>query len=165
MIALMIVIIGIAMRLVPHPANVAPVAAIALFAGTYLNKKWALWVPLVIMMISDLVIGLHDVVAFTWGSFVLVALLGTWLKQHKNIVNVGVASVAASVLFFMITNFGVWLAWYPTTLQGLTQCYTLALPFYRNTLIGDLLYVVVFFGIYECAARLVKNTRYAYLTS
>ena len=165
MIALMIVIIGIAMRLVPHPANVAPVAAIALFAGTYLNKKWALWVPLAIMIISDMVLGLHDVVPFTWGSFLLVALLGTWLKQHKNVRNIGFASVTASVAFFLITNFGVWLFWYPATLRGLAQCYTLALPFYRNTFIGDILYVVVFFGIYECATRLVRNTRYAYLAA
>jgi hypothetical protein len=161
----MIVIVGITMRLLPHPVNVTPVAAIALFAGAYFHKKYALWVPLAIMMVSDLVIGLHDVFIYTWGSFVLVAVIGTWVKQHKTAFNVGAATIASSVLFFLITNFGVWIQWYPKTVQGLVNCYTLALPFYRNTVIGDVLYVAVFFGIFELSARLVKNTKYAYLTN
>ena len=102
MIALLIVFMGIVMRLLPHPANVAPIAAIALFAGTYLNKKYALWIPLIIMIISDIFIGLHDVVLYTWGSFLLVGLIGMWLKNHKRLLNVGIASVASSFLFFSI---------------------------------------------------------------
>ena len=165
MIALIIIVMGIVMRFLPHPANVAPVAAIALFAGTYLNKKYALWVPLVIMIITDMFIGLHDVILYTWGSFVFVALIGMWLKSNKRLLNVGLASVISSFSFFLITNFGVWVHWYPRNLQGLISCYTLALPFYRNTFIGDIAYVVVFFGLYELAARFARNTRFAYLTS
>ena len=117
------------------------------------------------MIVSDLFIGLHDVVLYVWGSFMLVGLIGMWLKSNKRLLNVGIASVASSFLFFLITNFGVWLQWYPKTSQGLANCYTLALPFYRNTFVGDIAYVVVFFGIYELATRLVKNTKFAYLTS
>jgi len=165
MIALMIVIIGITMRFMPHPANVTPVAAIALFAGAYLSKRHALWIPLVIMMLSDIVIGMHNVIIYTWGSFLLVALIGTWLKNKKSIKNVAIASIISSFSFFIITNLGVWLSWYPRTLQGLMNCYTLALPFYRNTAVGDMMYVAVFFGVYELAARTVRNTKYAYLVS
>jgi len=165
MIALVIVIMGIAMRFLPHPANIAPIAAIALFAGTYLNKKYVLLVPLAIMVVTDIFIGLHSVILYTWGSFILVALLGTWLKHNKRFLTVGIASIASSFLFFAITNFGVWLSWYPRTVHGLINCYTLAIPFYRNTLIGDLLYVVMFFGLYELAARSIRNTRFAYLAN
>ncbi len=165
MIALIIIAIGIVMRLLPHPANVAPVAAIALFAGTYLNKKYALWVPLAIMMISDIFIGLHDVILYTWGSFILVALIGMWLKNNKRLLNIGFASVASSFLFFFITNFGVWLNWYPRNLQGMINCYTLALPFYRNTFIGDIAYVAIFFGLYEFVAKFIKDTKFAYLVN
>lgn len=165
MIALMIVFVGIAMRFLPHPANVAPVAAIALFAGTYLNKKYALWVPLAIMVISDMFIGIHDVVLYTWGSFLIVGLIGIWLKNHKTLLGVGAASIISSFLFFFVTNFGVWLTWYPRNLAGLVNCYTLAIPFYRNTMIGDLAYVVIFFGIYELVARSIRETKFAYLTS
>jgi len=165
MIALMIVVIGIVMRFLPHPANVTPIAAIALFAGAYLNRKYVLWVPLAIIVISDLVIGLHDVVLYTWGSFLLIGLIGMWVKGNKRLLNIGLASVASSSLFFIVTNFGVWMQWYPRNLQGLANCYMLALPFYRNTFIGDIVYVAVFFGIYELVARSVKNTRFAYLTA
>ena len=85
MMAFIMILIGITMRILPHPDNVTPVAAIALFAGTYLSKRYAVWVPLAIMVLSDLVIGLHGVVLYTWGSFVLVALIGMWLRAHKNI--------------------------------------------------------------------------------
>ena len=163
MIAFVIIAIGIAMRFLPHPVNVTPVAAIALFAGTYLNKKYALWVPLAIMIISDLFIGLHDVILYTWGSFVLVAIVGTWLRKNKNLLNIGRASVASSFLFFIITNFGVWLHWYPRDVQGLVKCFAMALPFYRNAFVGDILFVAVFFGIYELAARSVRETKFAYL--
>lgn len=165
MIALLIVVIGIVMRFMPHPDNVTPVAAIALFAGAYLNKRYALWIPLAIMVLSDLVIGMHDVVLYTWGSFLAVAFIGMWLKNNKKIMNVGLASLSSSFLFFLVTNFGVWLHWYPRTLDGLINCYTLAIPFYRNTLIGDILYVVLFFGLYELAAKSVRKTRFAYLAN
>jgi hypothetical protein len=158
-IALIFVGIGISFRLLPHLANFTPVAAIALFGGVYLPKKLALVLPLAAMIISDLIIGLYDqkLMFFVYGSFVLCVLLGFWLKGRKKWTNILGTSIAGSSLFFLITNFAVWSfsAWYPKTLSGIIQCYTMALPFFRNTLFGDLFYVFFFFGIYEAAIFLV----------
>lgn len=162
MLAISLIIVGILLRFLPHAPNFTPVAAIALFAGAYLNKRYAVIVPLVLMMVSDLFIGMHDVVIFTWGSFVLSGILGLWLKKHKNILGIIMMSFVSSFLFYVISNFGVWImGWYPSTLKGLINCYIMALPFLRNFTLATLIYSLVFFGVYELIAHLVKNTRLA----
>jgi hypothetical protein len=160
MLALSLIICGILLRLAPHPANFTPVAAIALFSGAYLNKRKALFVPLLLMITSDLIIGLHNVVIFTWGSFALITLLGPWIKKYKTIPGTASMSLLSSILFYIITNFGVWvMGWYPLTLKGLAACYIMGLPFLRNFTLATFLYTAVFFGIYELTARLVKDTK------
>lgn len=146
-----IIFFAVVLRLLPHPPNFAPIAAIALFGGTYLDKKYALMVPLLVMLISDFFLGLHQTMAFVYGSFLLIGLIGLWLKKHKNLKKILLATISSSILFFIITNFGVWLVWdfYPKNLTGLLQSYFLALPFFRNTLLGDLFYTGLFFGSYE----------------
>ncbi|MCM8770573.1 MAG: hypothetical protein NC936_01720 [Candidatus Omnitrophica bacterium] len=162
MLALILVIAGILLRIIPHAPNFTPVAAIALFSGAYLNKRSAFIVPLVLMIISDLLIGLHDVVIFTWGGFILVTFFGLVIKKHKNIVTIFSGSFASSLLFYLVSNFGVWvMGWYPHTQEGLIKCYVLALPFLRNFTLATLLYTLAFFGIYELVAQGIKNTRYA----
>lgn len=87
-------------------------------------------------------------------------LIGIWLRSHKKPLFVVGSALALSILFFLITNFGVWAPpnnWYPHTLEGLIQSYTLALPFFRNTLIGDLGYTIVLFGGYEILQNLIKK--------
>lgn len=161
MLAFLLVTIGIFSRLISQIPNFTPVMAIALFSGVYLNKKYAIIVPLVLMIISDLLIGLHEVVIFTWGSFILIGLIGIWLKKHKNVYMVAGTSVFSSLLFFAITNFGVWAVgqWYPRTLDGLAKCYIMGLPFLRINMLGDLFYVAVLFGIYELAKKTIKDER------
>lgn len=162
MLAISLIIIGILFRFIPHAANFTPVAAIAIFAGVYLNKKQALVVPLLLMVISDIFLGMHNVVAFTWGSFILVTLLGFWARNHKTFLGIVSASVVSSVLFYVITNFGVWaMGWYPQTAKGLLDCYILGLPFLRIFTVSTLLYTAVFFGAYELIARRVRNTKLA----
>jgi len=162
MLALSLILAGILLRFAPHAPNFTPVAAIALFSGAYLNKKYALIVPLLLMIVSDLFIGLHNVVVFTWGSFILVTLLGPWLKKHKNIFGIVSMSLVSSLLFFIISNFGVWLmGWYPHTLAGFINCYVMGLPFLRDFTLSTLVYAGVFFAIYELVARLVKDTKLA----
>ncbi|MEW6170302.1 MAG: DUF6580 family putative transport protein [Candidatus Omnitrophota bacterium] len=162
MLVLALIIGGILLRFAPHAPNFTPVAAIALFSGAYLNKKSALLVPLVLMIVSDLVIGLHDVVFFTWGGFLLVAILGVHLKKHKNIFGVFSASLISSIVFYIVSNFGVWImGWYAHTWQGLINCYVMALPFLRNFTLATLLYSGVFFGIYEITANLAKTSKLA----
>lgn len=138
----------------PHIPNFAPIAALALFSGTYLKKKYALVVPIVAMLVADYFIGFYNpfVLASVYGCFLIIGLIGIWLRNNKTFSNVVGASLMGSVAFFLITNFAVWLApqfYYPHTLQGLLNCYTLALPFFRNTIAGDLFYVGVFFGLME----------------
>jgi hypothetical protein len=151
-------------RILPHPANVTPIAAMALTGGVYFNKRIALVVPLATLILSDLFIGFHNTILFVYGSFLLVGFIGLWLKSHKKPLPIFGAALLSSILFFVITNFGVWLTgggwFYPKTWQGLIECYTLALPFFRNTLIGDLVYTAVLFGLFELSlytARLFEK--------
>jgi len=162
MLAISLIIIGILLRFIPHTANFTPVAAIAIFAGVYLNKKQALIVPILVMVLSDIFLGLHNVVVFTWGSFILVTLLGMWAKNHKTVKGIISTSVVSSVLFYVITNFGVWMmGWYPQTAKGLLDCYILGLPFLRNFGVATLIYTAVFFGTYEFIAGRVRDTKLA----
>ena len=162
MLALILILSGILLRFAPHAPNFTPVAAIALFSGAYLNKKYSLLVPLLLMIISDLLIGIHNVVVFTWGGFILITFLGFWIKKHKNIFGIISTSLVSSFLFYVVSNFGVWvMGWYPHTLSGLINCYIMAIPFLRNFTLSTLLYTAVFFGAYELVARLVKDTKYA----
>lgn len=141
---------AVLLRLVPHEPNVAPIGAMALFGGSYLPKKYALPIPILTMFVSDIFLGFHNTIAWVYGSFILIGLIGMLLKNRVNPGNVLLASLASSVLFYLITNFGVWFngSMYPKTLSGLLQSYVLALPFFRNTLLGDLFYSGVFFGGY-----------------
>lgn len=150
-IAIVLVILAISTRLLPHPANFAAVGAVALFSGTYLNKKYALWLPLAVMVISDMIIGFHNLIFFTWGSFVLMGLIGLWVRKNKNVPNIIFGTITGSLAFFFITNFAVWAftPFYAKTVQGLLQCFIMALPFFRNSIAGDIFYVGVLYGAYE----------------
>ena len=147
------ILIGVLARVLPHPANFAPIAAMALFSGTYIPKKQALTIPLAAMFISDMVIGFDSIPmrVSVYGSFLVMILIGFWLKKHKTIKHIAAATLFSSVLFFVITNFAVWAfgGLYPHSFIGLTECYSLAIPFFRNTLLGDLFYSGAFFGGYE----------------
>ena len=162
MLAVSLILIGILLRFMPHAANFTPVAAIALFSGAYLNKRSALIVPLILMIASDAVIGMHNVVFFTWGAFLAIALLGLGLQKKTSAVKVISFSLISSLLFFVVSNFGVWLmGWYPRTTAGLAQCYTMALPFLRDFTASTLMYSAIFFGSFELIARSIKNEKLA----
>ncbi|HKU18946.1 MAG TPA: DUF6580 family putative transport protein [Candidatus Saccharimonadales bacterium] len=153
-VALALIAFGVVMRLLPHPANMAPVGAIALFGGAVLPKRLAWWLPLAIMVVSDCVLGFYHGIGFTWLGFLLVGLYGMSLRPLGWMrLPAGVAG--SSVIFFVVSNFGVWIAGqlYPHTWAGLVQCYTLALPFFRGTFLGDLAYSALFFGVYALAAK------------
>jgi len=154
-VALLFVVIGVSLRLLPHPPNFAPILAIALFGGVYLSRKIAFILPIFAIAISDIFIGYYGVVLMiaVYGTFLLSVILGFWLKKHKKWYTVGGIAILSAVLFFLITNFAVWAftPWYAKTLSGIIQCYLLAIPFFRNTILGNLFYVTVFFGAYEVA--------------
>ena len=106
---------------------------------------------------SDLVIGLDPTFPFTWGSILVAGFLGLWVRSRRNYATLLGAGVAHSIFFFLFSNFGVWLVdghgLYPRTAEGLIQCYTLAIPFYRNTLAGNLIYLTLLVGTFEAAFR------------
>lgn len=162
MLAILLILAGILLRFAPHAPNFTPVAAIALFGGAYLNKKYAIIIPLILMIISDIFIGMHNVVLFTWGGFILIALLGIRLKNNRSILRIASFSLTSAILFYIVSNFGVWLmGWYPHTLKGLIDCYVLAIPFLRTFAIATLIYTAAFFGIYEFIASKVRETKLA----
>ena len=149
---------AIVARLLPHPPNVTLLSAIALFGGSVLPKRWSLLVPLASVVASDALIGFHDVIAFTWGSVILTATLGWWVRQSPRPGRIVRASLIGSTMFFLVTNFGVWLvgghgAMYPKTLGGLWSCYVAAVPFYRSALLADLIYTGTLFAAYAWMSR------------
>ena len=158
---ILIICFAVVLRLVPHPANVAPITAMALFGGVYFNKKYALIVPLVALFISDIFLGFYSAMPYVYGSFLLTGLLGIWLRNHKSFSNVILASLISSTLFFLITNFGFFLSndLYPRTFSGQMEAYIMALPFFRNTLLGDLGFVGLFFGSYELVLQVISNRK------
>lgn len=149
------VAMGVLARLVPHPWNVTPLTAIALFAGAHLPKRASLLLLLGIVALSDWLLGWHATMPFTWGALGLTALLGWRLRTRLSARRILLGSLGGSIGFFLITNFGVW--WvgglYPSTMEGLWQCYAAAVPFFRNMLAGDLVYTAAFFGGYALATR------------
>jgi hypothetical protein len=151
-------------RIIPHPAGFAPIAGMALFGAAYYSKRyWAYLVPIAAMWISDVV--LNTVMfstysnlylwvysgIFTYGSLALIVLLGTFTLKKVRILSLLISAVGASVIFYLVSNFGVWVssAAYPHTLGGLQACYIAALPFFRNGMGGDLVYTAVLFGAFE----------------
>ncbi|HTT08937.1 MAG TPA: DUF6580 family putative transport protein [Gammaproteobacteria bacterium] len=136
-------------RLLPHPPNVTPVAAMALFAGCYLaDRRWACAVPLLAMLLTDVVLGFHSTQPYVYAAFLLMVGLGRWLSRHYATGNIVLASLSGSLLFFALTNYGVWATqnMYPHTAAGLVLCYIAALPFFHYTALGDLFYSALLFG-------------------
>lgn len=141
-------------RLIPHPPNFTAVGAMALFGGAYFNKKsLAFAVPVIAMFLTDLILGLHPGMYAVYLSFILVVMIGMTLKDRIKIGNIFLASVSASVLFFIITNFAQWLSfpYYSKDIAGLVECYVAAIPFFGYTILGDLFFVGVLFGVFELA--------------
>ena len=150
-----LILMGVVARLVPHPPNVTPLTAIALFGGTYLSRRWAVLLPLSIVGISDLLLGWDAAIPFSWAAFALTGLVAWWVRARPGPGRIAAGALAGSVAFFLITNFGVWLIGelYPRTTAGFWECYVAAIPFFRNTVMGDLVYTAVFFGSYALITR------------
>ena len=143
------IITAAAAKFLPHPVNFAPVAAIALFAGAqFTSKRGAFAMPLVALLLGDLITGLHILMPFVYGCFALNVCLGLWIKRQKSTARILGATLSGAVIFFSVTNFGSWLAFntFPKTASGLLACYAAGLPFFINSLLGDLFYTAVLFG-------------------
>ncbi len=163
-----LIVIGILGRMIPHPPNFTPIIAIALLASHVFKNKWiVILTPLMAMWISDLVLnnyrytGHHDggFLVFSssslwvYGPIICIALLGTVLIKKVKISNIALSSISGSLIFFLVSNFGVWISgtMFPKSLFGLIECYTFALPFFGNALVGDLVYCTILFTSYSLA--------------
>jgi len=148
-LALGLVGLDVIARLLPHAPNFTPVAASALFAGMVFGRGLALIVPLAAMLLSDWVLGFYDwhVMSVVYAALALPALLGMLARNARWPVAFPLAA-ASSVIFFAATNFAVWLfsGMYTLDIAGLAKCYVAALPFFQNTLMGDLLWTAALFG-------------------
>jgi len=160
-IALMIALIAVAIgwRIINHNYMIAPnfelVTVATVIAAIVLGYKAAIAVPLISMALSDLIIGNTSIFVFTWSAFLIIGLgailLAKLNKKTKTqiLCSVGFA-VLSSFFFFALTNFGVWTqGWYPATWVGLVECFTLAIPFYRTMLIGNIIMVPAVVAAYQ----------------
>lgn len=167
------VVLAALSRLIPHPPNFTPIGALALFGAAHFRSHWAAFlVPLSAMFLSDLGLevitrlglssgwlsggaGFHRGMPAVYGTIALIAAVGLLLRKRKTVLTVAAATFAASVLFFVITNFAVWTegSMYPLTWDGLLICYTAAIPFFHWALLGDACYVTVLFGGFALAEK------------
>ena len=147
-----IIIFAAFTRLIPHPPNFTPIIAIGLFGGAYLkDHRLALIIPLIIMIIADSFLGFHRIIIWVYGSLILISMMGILLKNRTTLKNCAIATLGGSLLFFLVTNFGVWIisGFYAKSIGGLFTCYAMALPFFHNTLAGSVVYSAIMFGGYE----------------
>ena len=143
------IIVAVLVRLFPHPPNVAPITAVALFAGTHFSRKhWAILMPILAMLVTDVFLGFSMITPIVYLAFVGVTALGFVLKK----MNIGTV-LLSSLLFFVVTNLGVWFLYYPLTPEGLMTCFTLALPFFGYAVVGDLFFSAALLFGYRYAAK------------
>jgi len=144
------------MRVAPHPFNFTPAGALALYAGAHLrDRRLSYSVPLVAMLLGDLVIGFHVVMPVVYACFAAMVWIGQRIRTRRTFRNVAVGALAASILFFLVTNFAWWALGgaYPMNFSGLLACFIAGIPYFRNTLLSDLLYTGVLFGGTALAGR------------
>ena len=158
-------LLAFAVRILPHAPNFTPMGAFALFAGAYLAPKfkWAFFLPLLVMFLSDIFIGFYDLklMAVVYAGFLLYAAIGVLVSKKRSAAAILLGSIGGAVFFYLTTNFAVWAfsSWYPHTLEGLLLSYTLALPFFRATLLGDIVFTGIFFGVYAFAKNFLLDKR------
>lgn len=134
-------------RLVPHPPNFTSLQTLSFYIPALLGIRF-IPITVICLAITDLFIGFHSLVIFTWGSVIVIGLTSNYLKKKFILRIFGVFS--AAILFYVITNFGVWLSGsYPYTFEGLIFCYTLAIPFFYNSLISTIIFSLIIEIIYK----------------
>ena len=150
-----ITLVAAVSRLVPHAPNFTAAGAASIYSGRYLSGATRFVVPLGIMLITDFLLGFHRTMPFVYFCFAVNVLLGIWISRKPTVYKILGATLLSSILFFVVTNFGVWLVGelYPKTVQGLIACYANAIPFARNTLMGDMVFVGAMFGLTELVKK------------
>ena len=153
-LVLILIIFGIISRIIPHPPNFSPVTAIALFGGlNFSDKKIAFIIPLLILIVSDFFLGFSSINIIVYISFILVVFIGTRIKKIS-IQNI----LLSGFIFFLVSNFGVWVIGYPMTIDGLILCYTMAIPFFGYSIAGDIFFGFLFkFSFRKISSYIIKE--------
>ncbi len=151
LIALGLLILALAGRFLPHLPDATPLTAVFIGSALYLRQKWAILVPLLAVFFSDFFLGSYDwrMMACVYGSWAFIGILSLFIKKYPGAISVGIMTISSSLLFFLTTNFAVWAfsPWYAKSLAGLMYCYEMGVPFLRNMMIGDLIYVPLMVGV------------------
>ncbi len=148
-------------RWIPHPPNFTPIASLALFSGVFFtDKRLAFGVPLLVLLISDAVLGFYPILFFVYLGFTCTVLIGFWLRDHLKLAPTVLTVLTSSILFFVLTNLGVWMtsSFYPHTIAGLIECYVAAIPFFQNSVLGNLFYSFIFMGAFQLTQKTWRQT-------
>ena len=162
LLALLMIAVAAAVRIVPHPWNFTPIGAMALFSGAVLrDRRLAFLFPLLALFAGDIFVGIHKLMFVVYASFAVNIAIGLWLRDRRTLARITLATLLGAIQFFIVTNFAVWqfLSGYPHTGTGLVTCYMAGIPFFWNTLAGDAFYVALLFGSYAFAERMLPALR------
>ena len=148
------VIFAAFLRVIPHPLNFTPVTSLALFSGVMFSRKWmSVGIPLVAMILSDMVLGFYSISLWVYIAFISITIFG-WFINKMNINSI----LLSSIIFFIVSNFGVWVLGYPHTIEGILLCYIMAIPFFGYSIIGDLFWGFVIKFSYKFVENKIYKT-------
>lgn len=169
LLIVLIILIGAFSRIIPHPPNFTAIGAMSILGGLYFGKKYlAFIIPFMAMLISDIILG-YKMSVIVYFSFLIIVPMGIILRKKLSYSSLFKTSITVSVIFFLITNFFVWIFsspadgiyYCPPNLTGFIKCYTQAIPFFFNTLLGDLFFCFTLFGLYE----ILSKKKFIYMNS
>jgi hypothetical protein len=156
------IVLAAALRIVPHPWNLTPIGAIALFSGAMFRNRWIAFItPLACLLAGDFFVGFYKLMVVVYASFAISVAIGRWLGENRTVARSGGAVFLGALQFFVVTNFGMWAIsdYFPKTATGLAKCFAAAVPFFWNTLAGDALFASILFGGFALAERLLIAPR------
>src|SRR5579863_6631535 len=157
-----LIVLAAVLRIVPHPWNLTPVGAMALFSGAMFRNRWiAFLLPLASLFVGDVFVGFHKLMFVVYASFAISVAIGRWLAENRTIARIGGTVFLGALQFFVVTNFAMWAigGYYPKTAAGLATCFAAGVPFSWNTLAGDALFACVLFGGFALAEKMVPALR------
>jgi len=156
------ILLAAVLRIVPHPWNLTPIGAIALFSGAMFRNRWmAFALSLASLFAGDVFVGFHKLMFVVYASFAISVAIGRWLGDSRSVARIGGAVFVGAAQFFVVTNFAVWAIgdYYPKTTEGLVNCFVAGVPFFWNTLAGDALYAGILFGGFALAEKMLPALR------
>jgi hypothetical protein len=161
-VAVSLIVLSALLRILPHPWNFTPVGAMALFSGAMFRNRWiAFLLPLASLFAGDVFVGFHKLMITVYASFAVSVAIGRWLAENRSVTRIGGAVLLGALQFFVVTNFAMWAlgGFYAKTVAGLASCFLAGIPYFWNTLAGDVLYASVLFCGFALAEKMVPAIR------